>query len=194
MSLRSGAQVQGGGPADEWLTPRQCDILDVARRLLAGEGATAISMGRLSRELGISPSTLREHFSGPDEVLAQLTVDGLIEQAMALRRAGSDLFAQARAYRRFARDQPELYRLITERRLPDPDLGDALGGTAARPVLDALGPDLAPAAWAFAHGMVELELDERFPPGTDLDAIWRNGVAVFVAAAQAQRRPLQLVR
>jgi hypothetical protein len=29
--------------------------------------------------------------------------------------------------------------------------------------------------------MVMLELDQRFPPGADLDAAWRAGVAAFAA-------------
>jgi hypothetical protein len=33
--------------------------------------------------------------------------------------------------------------------------------------------------WAFAHGMVMLEPDQRFPPAADLDAAWRAGIAAF---------------
>ncbi len=40
-------------------------------------------------------------------------------------------------------------------------------------------PDLARAAWAFAHGMIMLELNDRFPPGADLDGAWRAGLAAF---------------
>ena len=42
--------------------------------------------------------------------------------------------------------------------------------------------DLARAAWAFAHGMVQLELAGRFPPGADLPAAWHSGVAALEAA------------
>jgi hypothetical protein len=37
----------------------------------------------------------------------------------------------------------------------------------------------ARALWAFAHGTVMLELDQRFPPGADLDAAWEAGIAAF---------------
>ena len=30
-----------------------------------------------------------------------------------------------------------------------------------------------------AHGMVILELDDRFPPGADLDAAWARGLSAF---------------
>jgi hypothetical protein len=53
---------------------------------------------------------------------------------------------------------------------------------AAAPVLDAAGDqDRARALWAVAHGMVMLELDQRFPPGADPDPAWRAGVAAFAA-------------
>jgi hypothetical protein len=34
----------------------------------------------------------------------------------------------------------------------------------------------ARAAWAFAHGMVTLEIADRFPPDADLAAAWRVGL------------------
>jgi len=56
------------------------------------------------------------------------------------------------------------------------------GAEGAGPAtLDALlgGRDRARAAWAFAHGMVLLELAGRFPTDADLDAAWAAGVAAF---------------
>jgi hypothetical protein len=54
-----------------------------------------------------------------------------------------------------------------------------LEARAAAPLLAAVGgdPDRARATWAFAHGMVMLELTDRFPAGADLDAAWRVGLA-----------------
>ena len=40
-------------------------------------------------------------------------------------------------------------------------------------------PDRARAAWAFAHGMVTLELADRFPPDADLDAAWATGISAL---------------
>jgi hypothetical protein len=36
--------------------------------------------------------------------------------------------------------------------------------------------------WAFAHGMVMVEFDHRFPPDADLDAAWQAGIAAFQGA------------
>jgi Tetracyclin repressor-like, C-terminal domain len=40
-------------------------------------------------------------------------------------------------------------------------------------------PDRARALYAFAHGMVILELGGRFPDGADLDAAWARGLRAF---------------
>lgn len=68
-------------------------------------------------------------------------------------------------YRDFARRQPNLYRLMTERPLRRDLLTAGVEEAAAMPLLDATGGDRerARAIWAFAHGLVILELNLRFP-------------------------------
>jgi hypothetical protein len=64
--------------------------------------------------------------------------------------------------------------------LPRQLLPPGLEDRAAAPVLGVTGSRArARALWAFAHGMVMLELDHRFPPDADLDAAWRAGIAAF---------------
>jgi hypothetical protein len=57
---------------------------------------------------------------------------------------------------------------------------------AARPVYEAVGrdPDLACAAWSFAHGMTILELNRRFPPDAGLDAACEQGLAFRPSAME----------
>jgi len=62
------------------------------------------------------------------------------------------------------------------------DLPPGLENRTAAPLLRAAGSQArARAVWAFAHGMVLLELDQRFPPDADLDAAWHAGIAAFQA-------------
>ena len=94
--------------------------------------------------------------------------------------AGDALVALAAAYRRFALEHPHLYRLMTNGPLPRAHLPPGLEGRTAAPLLRVAGSEArARAVWAFAHGMVMLELDLRFPPDADLDAAWRAGIAAF---------------
>ena len=94
--------------------------------------------------------------------------------------AGGTLPALAAAYRRFALAHPHLYRLMTNGPLPREHLPPGLEDRTAAPVLRAAGSQArARAVWAFAHGMVMLELDHRFPADADLDAAWQAGIAAF---------------
>jgi AcrR family transcriptional regulator len=97
--------------------------------------------------------------------------------------SGRALVALAAAYRRFALEHPHLYRLMNTGPLPREQLPPGLEDRAAAPLLRATGSRArARAVWAFAHGMVMLELDHRFPPDADLDDAWRAGIAAFQPA------------
>ena len=162
------------------LTARQGDIVSAARGLLASEGVEAVTVGRVAAALGIKPPSLYKHFASKRALEAVLIAEGFEASAEALSAAGPGLAAVARAYRGFATANPHLYRLMTERPLPRDLLPAGLEARAAAPLVAAAGdPETARAAWAFAHGMVVLELAGRFPPDADLDAAWDRGVAAF---------------
>jgi hypothetical protein len=97
-------------------------------------------------------------------------------EAAEAREPGS-LPALAEAYRTYALAHPHLYWLATERSLPRASLPAGLEDRAAAPLMRACGGDLdlARATWAFAHGMVILEIHARFPDDADLDAAWKRG-------------------
>jgi Polyketide cyclase / dehydrase and lipid transport len=68
-----------------------------------------------------------------------------------------------------------------QRPLPRQHLPLGLEDRTAAPVLRVAGSHPR-ALWAFAHGMVMLELDHRFPPDADLDRAWQAGIAAFQPA------------
>jgi AcrR family transcriptional regulator len=167
-----------GAPA---LTPRAREIASVARELLETEGPEAVSMRRIADRLGIRAPSLYKHVPDKAALEAALIAAGFEELAERFGAAGTprDLRAVARAYREWALEHPHLYRLMTRGRLPRERLPAGVEAAAAAPVIAATGgdPDAARAAFAFAHGMVILELDDRFPEGADLDAAWERGIA-----------------
>jgi AcrR family transcriptional regulator len=174
----------------EPLGPRAREIVTVARQLLEQEGAEALTMRRLAERLGIRAPSLYKHL--PDKAALEVAIiatgfeDAAAAFEAALDRAGDAdagaLAALATAYRAFAVTHPHLYRLMTDRPLPRDRLPDGVKARAAAPLLQAAGnQDLARAVWAFAHGMVQLELARRFPPGADLDGAWREGVTALQA-------------
>jgi hypothetical protein len=88
-------------------------------------------------------------------------------------------------YRRYAKEHPHLYRLMTEQPLQRDLLEPGVEERAALPARLLVGddPDAGRAVWAFAHGMTILELNDRFPPGADIEAAWRSGLAAFRRSA-----------
>ncbi len=167
------------------LSARARQIVEAARKLLEETGAEGLTMRRLADRLGIRAPSLYKHFADKQALEAAIISDGFIELADAFDQAtaGSDdpLHATAAAYRAFARAHPHLYRLMTERPLRRDALAPGAEDRAALPLHHAVGgdTDLARAAWAFAHGMTNLELNRRFPEDADLDAAWKRGLQAF---------------
>jgi AcrR family transcriptional regulator len=173
--------VADTGTADR-LSPRARQIAGVAREILEESGLTALTMRTLADRLGIKAPSLYKHFPDKRAVEVELTAQLLEESAAALEtaeaRAPGSLEALARAYRTYAVSHPHLYCLATERPQPRDLLPAGLEDRAAAPLMRACDGDvdLARAVWAFAHGMVVLEIHGRFPEDADLDAAWSRGL------------------
>ena len=163
---------------------RREQLLTVAAAVLEDHGLERLSMGAIARRAGIRPPSLYKHFAGKAEVEVRLTEYGFglftasVRQALArlgpepTRRAAITAFA--RLYRAFGLAHPQLYRLMNGRRLPRELLTPGVEEAAMRDYL-ALVPDvdMARSLWAWAHGLLSLELVDRYPPGADLDAAWQ---------------------
>jgi AcrR family transcriptional regulator len=177
---------------------RRAQIVAAARRLLEEEGPEALSMRNVAAEIGIRAPSLYEHVADKRALESAIIAAGLNEQGVAFREAlaaddaGDPLAAIAEAWRRWARAHPHLYALIYARDLDrsDPAVADAelAAGAPLREIVDG---DLVTARviWAFAHGMVNLELTDRFPPGTDVEALWERGLGALRALVPPHATP-----
>jgi AcrR family transcriptional regulator len=174
----------GSESVDEFRrSPRATSIVEAARRILEEEGRDALTMRRLGAAVGIRAPSLYKHFPDKSSVEVALIEIGFEEMAATLEapaRHPGTLSALGKAYRAWALEHPHLYHLLTSGPLPRERLRPGVEARAAAPVLAVAGdPDLARACWAFAHGMVILELDGRFPPAADLDAAWSAGISAL---------------
>ena len=170
--------------------PRARAILTAARQLLEDEGIDSFSMRRLADRLGVRAPVIYKHFASKSALVAALISVGFEEQAAlfeaALTSSDHPLTAMAVIYRAYGRGNPNLYRLMYDRDLDRPLLLPGSEEHAVLPAVRAAGGDrdLARAAWAFAHGMTILELNDRFPAGADLDAAWARGLASLDPASR----------
>jgi AcrR family transcriptional regulator len=198
MSSRTPTRSSGSGsPSPAVVVARSAradEVVAAARRLLEEEGAGALTMRRLAEQLGIKAPSLYKHLPDKAALEAAIIATGLeeaaarFEQAVDSATTGGDaagegaaaISALAAAYREFALAHPHLYRLMHNGPLPRRHLPAGVEDRAAAPVLRVAGSRArARALWAFAHGMVMLELDQRFPADADLDAAWEAGITAF---------------
>jgi AcrR family transcriptional regulator len=171
---------------------RGAQIVEAARRLLEGEGPDSLTMRRLAEELGMQAPSLYKHFPGKAGVELALIEDALGDigevSHRVIHQAGpeSRLMALLHAYRRHCVTHPNLYRLATGGPLLRDQLPPGLEEWAGNPWFVVTGDaSLSQALWSFAHGMVILELDGRYPPDSDLDATWHSGAVAFDDAVRS---------
>jgi AcrR family transcriptional regulator len=176
-------------PTSRTRSKRVAEAVAVARRILEEEGADALTMRRLADEMGIQAPSLYKHFSGKADLELLLMEDALFDVGEATHRAlhhpgrQSPLLNLMVTYRKYSVSHPNLYRLATSGPLSRQRLPEGLEEWAGNPWFVVTGDaSLAQALWSLAHGMVILELDDRYPPGSDLDTTWRAGAAAFECA------------
>lgn len=173
-------------PEDVALTPRAERIVEVARELLEEEGEEGMSMRRIADRLGVRAPSLYKHL--PDKAALENAIIATIldeqgriarEHVEAAQAAGDDpLLTVIEGYRAWAFAHPALYRLNLRGPLDGGPLVRGAELRSAGPLLRACDGDgiAATALFAFAHGLVDLELKQRLPPGYVHGRILRRGV------------------
>lgn len=124
----------------------EAQILVVARQHLATEGAAALSLRAVARDLGMVSSGIYRYVESRDELLTRLIVDSYTSLAAAVRRAhdavpGDDLIgrwhALGHAMRDWALAHPHDFALLYGSPVPDYEApADRTGADRVR--LDAL--------------------------------------------------------
>lgn len=175
-------------------TDLKSELLAAAQKLINQEGADALSLRKLARDVGASTMSTYYHFENKKALLVAVGIKGFneLEQCMtaALEKAKTPADAiesTMQAYFRFAREKRHLYYLmfvqLNEERHSIPELRNAakkgfyLIAQAAKNHMDKNGHELDLDAvglcfWAILHGRVCLATE-----GTILDGT-RPGIAI----------------
>lgn len=179
--LREPTERPSGSPR----SARLQQVVDAATAVLDEEGAAALTMRRLAEDCGMKAPSLYKHVPDKAALEAALIEDALFSMGdalhAALRAPGRQPVARLlRAYREVARRHPNRYRLATSGLLRRDLLPECLEEWAGQPFFLTTGdPHRSQALWSLAHGMVILEIDDRYPGGSDLDRTWAAGAAAF---------------
>ncbi|MEO8878251.1 MAG: TetR/AcrR family transcriptional regulator [Polyangiaceae bacterium] len=172
----------------------ESEIVAAARRLVESRGRDAFSMNDVALAVGVRTPSLYGRFVDRGALVDAIELDLWLELGRRLAVDGGErspvakLTAQANAYRKFAKSNPEGYALLYRR-----DAGRSEAGTAARgaAVATSLGPlaalvgekDALAAARVltpFLHGFVSMELAGAFRLGGGLDEAFAHGVAAIL--------------
>ena len=165
---------------------RTQDLVAAAFAILDADGPDALTMRRLGDDLGMRAPSLYKHVRDKAALEAALIEDVLFDMGDVLHAAlakpgrGSVVRSVLRAYRTHSLAHPNRYRLATSGHLRRDLLPECLEEWAGQPFFFAAGdPYRSQALWSFAHGMVILEIDGRYPEGSELDRTWSAGAAAF---------------
>jgi AcrR family transcriptional regulator len=153
-------------------------LQEAALRLLAAGGPEALQARRLAAEAGTSTMAVYTHFGGMGELITEVVRDGFIWFGRRLAEVPrsddpvADLLALGLAYRAYALENPQLYRLMFGTTAPG---GRRVGNDpAAAAALDAV-PE-ARAAFAQLVALVRRVIEAGSPgqerPGSAAFQIW----------------------
>ncbi|MGW3344320.1 TetR/AcrR family transcriptional regulator [Nonomuraea rubra] len=159
-------------------------ILEAAKRLLVTEGPAALTVRRISGEVGCSTKVIYTLFGGKDGLGEALWLEGFarFEQVLLAVPARDDPFERLHlglmAYREYALSEPDYYRVMFQGALPglnpSPEAVQAAKrtfGLLVRGVADCLDAgllrgaeavEIADVLWMAVHGAVGLEISGFF--------------------------------
>lgn len=152
------------------LDQRREGLRRAARDLAEREGWAAVTMRRLSGELGVTQPVLYSVFAGRQALVDAVALQGFSDIAATLRAAGEAPLARMRAYLDFAADHPRVYEAMfsmpTGLAFAADETPEPLHG-AFEAIRDAF-PDAdgtrAEVAWSVLHGLASLQAEQRLRP------------------------------
>jgi AcrR family transcriptional regulator len=187
-------------------------LVDAAIKLLAEGGPSALTLTEAAKRVGVTAAAPYRHFSGRDDLMAELAKrgfelfgerietawdDGRPDAKAAMRRMGV-------AYLKFAREEPGLYSAmfgaVSALAAPEPaaaaDHALEILWRAVVAYLQHCGAaaqgarNLALQVWAMSHGVAMLSISGHLQPGNETDpaAVLDLGVTGLMEAAVARAK------
>jgi AcrR family transcriptional regulator len=170
-------------------------LVEAGLEILAEDGIEALGLRSTARRAGVSQAAPYHHFGSKEGLLAAVAAEGLRRMAIAQQQAVRDVVPTEEepslrvrtlgiSYVRFARANPELFRLmfgpLLQNREAYPELVQAYAEgygyiesataeyLAARGAREISVKVAVSGAWAIVHGLAHLLIDGKIRPGEDL--------------------------
>ncbi|GAB3595484.1 TetR/AcrR family transcriptional regulator [Microbacterium tumbae] len=160
-------------------------IIAAGREILEESGPAGLTMQAVANRVGVRAPSLYKRVKDREALLAAVAESGIDDLTRRFELDGDDLEQLALAYRRFAREHPETFRLIFTTAAPH----DALQRSSApllRVVMRITGEeealDAARLFTAWATGFLQMELSGAFRLGGDVDRAFDYGLRRMVAS------------
>jgi len=164
------------------------DIVEAAVELIEAGGIAALTMRALATRLGIKAPSLYEHVRNREDIVGLVQTRALQDFRDAFRACHPSAAARILFYRQWAQKHAHLYPVVFQTYLYRDLLPQGLEQEVLSEVITAVGGSHLEArvAWALLHGLVDLELQGRFPLGADLDATWDVAVRMLGTLADSE--------
>jgi len=153
-------------------------LLEVARALWVEEGAARVSLREVARRAKVSPAAVYRHFASKEALLSAVCDAGFrsfgayLMSALTAKTERARLAAASVAYRRFALENPQFYRVMFMGALPTSptQTGETFQFLVdrvrecqrAKVIRTGDATELAASIWAHVHGLVSLRLTGHF--------------------------------
>ncbi|MBD8043406.1 TetR/AcrR family transcriptional regulator [Arthrobacter sp. Sa2BUA2] len=160
------------------------EIVGAGREVLETGGPDRVTMQAVAERVGVRAPSLYKRVQGRESLLTLIAAATL--QELRERLAAQDsLAAMAHAYRAFAHERPEGFRLLSTRSASAEDLARAsepVLAAARAAVGDADALEAARFMTAWLTGFISMELAGAFRLGGDLDRAFAYGIDRVTAA------------
>ncbi len=119
-------------------------VVKAAVELIEKKGYSAFSMAELAKSLNIKTASLYNHIESLDVIYAEVGLSAVSQmvdmemRAIEGKERDSALFSLANAYRTFAKEHNELYRVIMSLQKTKNEVLERAAGQIAEPILQVL--------------------------------------------------------
>ena len=119
-------------------------VVEASVRLVEEKGYAAFSMGELAKRLNVKTASLYNHVESLDALFTEVGLAAVSQmvasetQAIEGKKRNDALFAIAAAYRAFAKDHNELYRVIMSLQKSKNEILEKAAGQITEPIMEVI--------------------------------------------------------